>query len=65
MNDSCEGRIRRTQLRANQVFSVETPTTILHNALAFFRPVDAYGYFKSIEINEKGGGEEAVGGTAT
>jgi hypothetical protein len=39
MNDSCEDRVSGIQVRANQVFSLETPTTILHGALALFRGI--------------------------
>jgi hypothetical protein len=34
MNDSCEKRVNRKRDRANQVFSLETPKTMLHAALA-------------------------------
>ena len=41
MNDSCECRVKRAQLPSNQVFTVEIPTAILHDALAFARTIRA------------------------
>ncbi len=57
MNDSCDCRVRRAQIPSNQVFPVETATTILHVTLTRFRKTQTENQApkrrKSSKINKK------------